>query len=200
MTGPDFGRSVVLSALVVACAGSAEAQVHLTQEDALRVAFPEPAEIERRTAFLSDADLGRARELAGEEVQIEGRVVTYYVGTLEGRPLGVAYFDAHRVRTLPEVLMIVVTPEARIERIEILAFKEPPEYLVPTSWLQQIVGRRLSDELSVKGSIVNMTGATLTSRAITGASRRVLALHQVIDPLDAAGPEGQEIRLEREGR
>ncbi|NIR46026.1 MAG: FMN-binding protein [Gemmatimonadetes bacterium] len=174
--------------------------MHLTQEDALRVAFPEPAEIERRTAFLSDADLGRARELAGEEVQIEGRVVTYYVGTLEGRPLGVAYFDAHRVRTLPEVLMIVVTPEARIERIEILAFKEPPEYLVPTSWLQQIVGRRLSDELSVKGSIVNMTGATLTSRAITGASRRVLALHQVIDPLDAAGPEGQEIRLEREGR
>jgi hypothetical protein len=84
--------------------------------------------------------------------------------------------------------MIVVTPEARIERIEILSFKEPPEYLVPDSWLQQIVGRELTDELSMKGSIVNMTGATLTARAITRASRRVLALHRVIDPLGAEGP------------
>ncbi len=120
--------------------------------------------------------------------------MTYYVGTLDGRSLGVAYFDAHRVRTLPEVLMIVVTPEARIERVEILSFKEPPEYLVPPGWLRQIVGRRLNDELSVKGAIVNMTGATLTSRAITGASRRVLALHQVIDPLDTAGQDRREGR------
>ncbi len=167
-----------------------EAQLRLTQQEALRLAFPEPATIERRTAFLDEATLNRAAELAGSGVEVDQRVVTYYVGLNGDRPLGVAYFDAHRVRTLPEVLMIVVAPGSRIERIEILKFQEPPDYLVPESWLDQFDGRDLSEELSVKGSIVNMTGATLTSRAITRAARRVLALHRVIDPLSTIGDGG----------
>jgi len=160
----------------------ASAQLRLTQQEALRLAFPEPAIIERRTAFLDEEQLERARELAGSDVEVDQRVLTYYVATLDGTSLGVAYFDAHRVRTLPEVLMIVVSAEARIERIEILKFSEPPEYLAPAGWLRQFDGQDLSDELSPKGSIVNITGGTLTSRAVTGASRRVLALHEVIDP------------------
>lgn len=165
----------------------AHAQLRLTQQEALRLAFPEPAMIERRTAFLDEEQLERARELAGSDVEVDQRVLTYYVAALEGTSLGVAYFDAHRVRTLPEVLMIVVSAEARIERIEILKFSEPPEYLAPAGWLRQFDGQDLSDELSPKGSIVNITGATLTSRAVTQASRRVLALHEVIDPFKQGG-------------
>ncbi len=163
------------------------AQLRLTQQEALRLAFPEPAIIERRTAFLDEEQLERARELAGSDVEVDQRVLTYYVAALDGTSLGVAYFDAHRVRTLPEVLMIVVSAEARIERIEILKFSEPPEYLAPAGWLRQFDGQDLSRELSPKGSIVNITGATLTSRAVTQASRRVLALHEVIDPFKQGG-------------
>jgi Na+-translocating ferredoxin:NAD+ oxidoreductase RnfG subunit len=166
---------------------AAGAQVLLTQQEALRMAFPEPAAIERYTAFLAEDEVARADGLAGPDVEVDQRVITYYVGKNGKEPLGVAYFDAHRVRTLPEVLMIVVTLDARIERIEILKFQEPPDYLVPESWLGQFSGRELDGELSVKGSIVNMTGATLTSRAITNATRRILALHQVINPLPASG-------------
>jgi len=160
-----------------------QAQLRLTQQEALRLAFPEPATVERRTAFLDESDVSQASELAGSGVEVDQRVVTYYVGSNGDGPLGVAYFDAHRVRTLPEVLMIVVTPDSKIERIEILKFLEPPDYIVPESWLDQFDSRALTDELEVKGSIVNMTGATLTSRAVTSAARRVLALHQVIGPL-----------------
>ena len=177
-----------LSLLIVLCVvfpTAGRAQVLLTQQEALRLAFPGPAAIERRTAFLSEEELARAENLAGSDVEVEQRVITYYIGKSGEEPLGVAYFDAHRVRTLPEVLMIVVTPNARIERIEILKFQEPPDYLVPESWLGQFSGRELSEELSVKGSIVNMTGATLTSRAIANAARRILALHRVINPLSA---------------
>lgn len=160
------------------------AQTFLTQEEALRLAFPEPATVERRTAFLSDDDRRAARELAGSGIELAQSVVTYYVGWAGDSLLGVAYFDAHRVRTLPEVLMIVVTPEARIERIEVLKFTEPPEYVPPGGWLERFEGRGLDAELSLKGEIVNITGATLTSRAVTEAARRVLALHRVIRPLE----------------
>jgi hypothetical protein len=120
------------------------------------------------------------------------RVITYYVAKRSGMPVGVAYFDSHRVRTLNEVLMIVVVPKAsgsaqrdRIQSIEVLRFAEPPEYHASDAWLHQFKGRSLSPELSLKGSIANMSGATLTSTAIVRAARRVLAIHQRIDPLAA---------------
>ncbi|MEX0890721.1 MAG: FMN-binding protein, partial [Gemmatimonadota bacterium] len=57
----------------------------------------------------------------------------------------------------------------------------------PDGWLAQFLDRRLDGRLSTKADIVNMTGATLTSRAVTDAVRRVLALHQVIGPLEDRG-------------
>lgn len=156
-------------------------QVFLTQEEALRLAFPEPAMIQRETAFLEEADLARARELAGPGVAIDRAVVTYYAGrTREGEPLGVAFFDVHRVRTLPEVVMIVVGPDRRLIRIEILKFGEPRRYAPPSGWLDQFAGLDVGPGLSLKGDIVNMTGASLTSRAVTRAARRTMALHAVI--------------------
>lgn len=186
---PRFGavaHCVVFALALLALPGAAGAQVLLNQQEALRLAFPGATSIERRTAFLGDKDAVAARELAGRGVEIKDGVVTYYVGKRGQAPLGVAYFDVHRVRTLPEVVMVVVTPRATVERIEILRFSEPPEYRAPDGWLDQFEGKNLSPTLSTRGSIIGMTGATLTSEAITRAARRVLALHRVIAPLGRA--------------
>lgn len=166
-------------------ATTAQAQETLTQGEALRLAFPGATSIERRTAFLGEPELERARRTAGRAVEVKAGVVTYYVGMRGAQAMGAAYFDAHRVRTLPEVTMIVVAPDGAVDRIEILKFSEPPQYRAPGGWLEQFDGRRLGPSLSLKGGVVNLTGATLTSRAITDATRRVLALHQVIAPFAA---------------
>lgn len=170
---------LLLLSLALPSPDAAAAQTFLTQEEALALAFPPPAAVERKTAFLDEAGLAHARELAGE-AEVKSGIVTYYVGRRGGRTLGYAYFDAHRVRTLPEVLMIVVTPSGTVERIEVLRFSEPREYLAPERWLDQFEGRPLGDELSTRRGIVNITGATLTARAVTRAVRRVLALHATI--------------------
>lgn len=153
----------------------------MTQEEALRSAFG-TATVERRTAFLDPEGLARVRALAGAEAPVESSVISYYVATQAGRFTGVAYFDAHRVRTREEVLMITIGPEGRIGRIEVLRWAEPPEYRAPGTWMRQFLGRELNDELSVRGEIAGITGASLTARAVTAASRRVLALHAVIAP------------------
>lgn len=166
----------------LASARSAQGQGTLTQDQALRLAFPAPARIERRTAFLDDSQIAEAKKLAGGGIELPHRVITYYVAVNDGRVTGAAYFDSHRVRTLGEVLMIVVGPAAEIRRIEVLRFAEPPEYKVSGAWLDQFDGEKLGPGLSLKKGIVNMTGATLTSVAVTNAARRVLALHAVIQP------------------
>jgi hypothetical protein len=161
-------------------------QAQLTLDEALRAAFPAPAEFERRTAFLSVSDLEAARKQAGPDVAVAQRVVTYYLAHASDKVLGVAYFDSHRVRTLNEVLMIVVVPPDRIRNIEVLRFAEPPEYHATEPWLKQFEGQSMSPELSLKGSIRNLSGATLTSTAIVRAARRALALHARIRPFSAS--------------
>jgi hypothetical protein len=175
-------------ALIGAVPRAAGAQLSL--QEALGTAFPPPAKVERRTAFLTPAQLDTARREAGPDVTVDQSVVSYYVATRDGVPIGVAYFDSHRVRTLNEVLMITVGPDDRVQRVEVLRFAEPPEYHPRDGWLAQFQGHALAPELSLKGSISAMTGATLTSNAVTRAVRRVLALHRVIHPLvpSAAAP------------
>ena len=174
-----------MAATLAAAAEPVRAQ-RLTQDQALGLAFP-GAEIERRTVFLEPAQTARVAALAGRGVEVRASVVSYYVATRGGAPVGVAYFDAHRVRTLDEVLMIVVTPDARIARVETVSFREPPEYEAPAGWLRLFDDRELDDDLAQRRGIANITGATLTARAATWAVRRVLALHQVIDPF-GVGP------------
>ena len=172
--------------LAIAAPEPAAGQVFLTQQEALELAFPPPMSIERRTAFLSEADLTRANELAGSGSDVDQGVITYYVGTLEDRTHGVAYFDAHRVRTLPEAIMIVVGPGGEVSRVEILKFAEPRDYMASAAWLKQFEGRSLDADVSVGRGVARMTGATLTSRAVTSAVRRVLALHELIQPFGSS--------------
>jgi electron transport complex protein RnfG len=164
----------------------APVRAQISLAEALRAAFPEPAAIERRTAFLSREDLMAARGQAGRDVPVTQSVVTYYVAREDGRPVGVAYLDSHRVRTLNEVIMLVLDPAGRVRNVEVLRFEEPPEYHASEPWLEQFRGKSLTPELSLEGSIANMTGATLTSNAIVRATRRLLALHARIRPFEYA--------------
>ena len=186
-------RAVALAVGLFLTGGAAEVRAQLTLQEALAGAFPPPATVERRTAFLSAQDLNAVQADAGRDAPATQRVVTYYLARQDGKPVGVAYFDNHRVRTLNEVVMIVVEPghrgkggKDRIRSVEVLRFAEPPEYHASDPWLDQFKGKSLDPELSLRRSIANMTGATLTSNAIVRATRRVLAIHGRIGPFASA--------------
>jgi len=183
-------RQATLAAGLLLTGGTAELHAQLSLQEALAGAFPPPATVERRTAFLTAQDLDAIQASAGRDAPATQRVVTYYLARKDGKPAGVAYFDSHRVRTLNEVVMIVVEPQDggkdRIRSVEVLRFAEPPEYHASDPWLDQFKGKSLDQELSLKRSIANMTGATLTSNAIVRATRRVLAIHERIRPFASA--------------
>lgn len=183
---PVRGVLVAAVALAVVAAGR-PAAAQVTQDQALHMAFAGVDSVERHTAYLDDAQVARASALAGDDVDVDARVVTYYVAVKGGLFQGVAYFDAHRVRTEPEVLMVVVGTDGRIRRVEVVRFSEPPDYRPQDGWLDLFQGHELGDGLSLKGDIPRMTGASLTSEAVTRATRRVLALHAVIAPFGGGG-------------
>jgi len=180
-------RAALLVLVLAAACGPAAARVYMTQEEALRLAFPEPQSSERRTLYLDDAQARRAAAEAGAPV--ETRVVPYYVGRSGGAVTGYAFFDTHLVRTLPETIMIRLSSAGAIVAIDILSFDEPEDYKVNPRWLEQFRGRRADETARLPSGIRAMTGATLSARAITDAARRVLACYRLfVEHPAASGP------------
>lgn len=170
--------AVATLALVgVGWASSAPATVLVTVEEALALAFEE-AETTRETLFLTEEQISGVAEAGGGE--LSGAMVTRFVASIDGHTVGYAYLDTHRVRTLPETLMVVLEPDGRVRRVEVVAFREPLEYIPRDAWYGQFEGERLSDELALKRDIRPVTGATLTAQATTEAVRRILAIHAVV--------------------
>jgi len=178
------GTRCLVLALSLAAVES-RAEVYMTRDEALRLAFGD-AEVRREAVFLTEEQVARARKLAGDAIEIKGALVTRYVASGNGEAAGTAYFDTHPVRTLQETIMVVVTPRGTVERVEVLSFLEPREYLPRTAWLDQFKGRALDPDLSLKRSIHGITGATLSARAVTEATRRVLAIHAAMSGEGAA--------------
>lgn len=163
---------------VLALTPAARAVVFASREETLTRVFPPPATVERRTYFLTVPQQEEASRRA--QAKIDSSLVVAYVGQKGGELLGTAYFDTHRVRTMPETICVVVLPDGSIGSVEVLSFGEPEDYLPRPAWLRLFERRKLDGELSVGRGLANVTGATLTTRAIAAGARRVLALHSVL--------------------
>lgn len=185
--GASASRDPLVSATV-------DGKVFLTVDEALALAF-EGCDVTRRTEYFDDERKQRVTDLAKQE--FERGMLYPYTATKDGKLVGTAYIDKHRVRTLAESILFVVGTDGRIARIELLSFGEPPEYIPNERWYAQLIGKPLDDELFLKKDIRNVTGATLTARATVDAARRVLAAHQVIEA-DRAAAEAERKRREAE--
>ena len=177
-TRSDRLAAGLLSGLLALLPSPARASGFPAPEQALREAFP-GATFERRTWALSDEEAARVESLGGSAPQsklIAGWIVTGAAGA----PAGLALLDAHEVRSKRETLLVSMSPALAVTRVDVLAFAEPGEYLASKRWLEQFAGRSLGPELELKREIRGITGATLTSRAATAATRRCLAIARVL--------------------
>ena len=170
-----FAISIMLWSLASPCA---EARVFYSKQEALRVAFPEADTVDKQIFFLTDEQVKRVEGLARS--RLESKLATFYIGKTDGEITGYAMIDIHTVRTLPEALMVVLSPTGEVVSTVVLAFYEPPEYLSSDRWLKQFDQKALTPDLWMGRDIAAITGATLSVHAVTRAVRRILALYQVL--------------------
>jgi Na+-translocating ferredoxin:NAD+ oxidoreductase RnfG subunit len=176
----SFKATLLSICIIFGLSTSAQAKVFLKVEEALAQSFPAArhCKTEPQSKVLTADQMKKASELAGSP--IPSALVVRYVATCDGKPAGIAYTDTHRVRTHPETLLIVVGPKASVERVEVLSFDEPLDYIPREQWYGTFKNKKLDPELQIKKAIPFVTGASLTSRATTDAVRRALALDQVL--------------------
>jgi hypothetical protein len=144
----------------------------------MNLAFPDADRTQARDFFLDDRQ--RAAIEARAQAPLDSDLVTIYEGRAGETLLGYAIVDTHLVRTLPETLLIVLTPEGSLAATHVAAFHEPTEYLPQERWRRNLVGKRLSEDLRVGRGVAAITGATLSSRAVVASVRRALAIYAVL--------------------
>jgi hypothetical protein len=171
-------RWLCVVTVVVLAPTQAPAVVFHAKDEALALAFPAADRVEDKAVILTDAQKQEVEKRA--HAPLESALWTVYTGWRGSELLGFAVIDTHNVRTLPEAVMVVLSPAGEVRRAEVLAFYEPPEYAPTERWAKQFDGRKLDDDLKLGGGIQGITGATLTATAMTSGVRRVLALYAVL--------------------
>lgn len=162
--------------LLLLAAGGGFGKIFYSKKEAMELAFGEQARVEILSLFLTDGQIEEIQRRA--KVKIDSALFSFYVGKQGEKVLGYAAIETHTVRTRPETLLIVLSPEGELRHIEVLAFHEPPDYLLPANWFAQLYGKPL-EALDFNREIQAVSGATLGSRSALAGARKVLAVFQV---------------------
>lgn len=154
------------------------AEVFYARDEALALAFPDVDTVEKKTFIISDTQHEAAQQLAS--FKIESRLFAFYAGVKDGAIIRYAAIDTQLVRTHPETYMVTLSPSGAVEKVIVLAFHEPPEYLPAERWLAQFDGAVLSEGLRPGREIAGIFGSTLSANATSGGVRKVLALFKLL--------------------
>ncbi len=167
----------ILLFLLLCAVQSSFATIFYSKNEAMELAFGKGTPVESLSLFPDDNEARLIQEIA--KTKLESGLFTFYVGKEQQKILGYAAIETSTVRTKPETLMIVLTPEGELRNVYTLAFHEPPEYLPPQRWYDKLIKRPLA-EMDFNKGVDGISGATLSTRSALTSIRKVMAIYQVM--------------------
>ena len=156
-----------------------QAAEYLSFDDALRLAFPHSGKVERIKPVITpeQQQLIVTRSEAKSAASLGG----IYVGHSNGMIDGIAIVDHVIGRTEYITWLCVLTPEGAIQRLAVMAYREPyGSEIRDQRFLDQFTNKDASTPVRVEKEIGNIGGATLSVNALTDRVRFILQLHAVV--------------------
>ncbi len=182
-------REMILLVAVVLFASTtpADGAVYFTKKQALEIAFPEVKTIEMEKLSLTGKQRRRVADRAGAPVRFTS--IPAYIGVRDGHPVGYAFIHNVKGKSRPITFMAVITPAGKIDRVEVLAFRESHGYEIRyPAFRKQFVGKGMEDPIRHRRDILNISGATISCRAIADGVRILLSLWHEIYGVGAEVP------------
>lgn len=170
-------KFMLLLWLLMAGISAGFAKIFYSKNEAMELAFGKGMQVEQLSLFPDDDQIARIQQDA--KVKLDSGLFTFYVGKDRDKILGYAAIETSTVRTKPETLMIVLTPDGELRNVYTLAFHEPPEYQPPERWFEQLYKRPLA-EMDFNKGVDGIAGATLSTRSALAGIRKVMAIYQVM--------------------
>lgn len=172
---------------ILACAQACDAQVFLTEDQALRSLF-DNSRIDRQGKTLKDEDRQALTKATG--LRFPESSFTFFVAERDGKALGYALVMNELGKSEPITFMVAMSPEHRVVDVLVLVFRESRGAEVrETRFLRQFKGKQANDPITINNDIINYSGATLSSKAITRGVKRALGLLNHFYPASKSSQE-----------
>lgn len=157
-----------------------EAQtVYLKPSEALKIIFKDSREVVSEKKTLTAEQKERLEKQLG--TKLEKYEWNFYIAKTNGRIDGYAVIDNEVGKTEPITFLTAITPAGEVREVEILVYREPIGSEVHDKrFLRQYHGKRESDPIRIGQDISNISGATLSARAVSNGVKRALAIWQIL--------------------
>lgn len=163
---------------VLIAASIASAELLISPVESMQLVFSPEAKVEKKNILLTK------EKAQAVEKEIKGKLKTklyqVYKASKEDKLLGYGILVSQNVRSKNCVVMYHISNDSILKSIEIIAFNEPKEYLPSKKWTQVFSGVQTSQQLYLSKDIPIITGATLSARAVSDASRIAFAIYNQI--------------------
>lgn len=173
------------AALFAATAGAAptaqqigQVQVFLSPEQALAGAYPSASSFDAHMLSVTDSLRQRLRDSGARSFGADS-VAVYIARDSTHRLLGYAVIDDEIGKYRPITYLVAVDPQWQVSGVAILVYRESRGGEVRRQrFLRQYRGMDGADPIRINQDIINITGATLSVRALNAGVRRSLLLVQ----------------------
>lgn len=166
-------------------------QVSLTPEEGRRRLFPEAHTFVRQARALDPGQATAVVATLGRPLERDSLEVYLACGPL-GEVLGYAVVAEEIGKYRPITFMVGATPQFAVKEVAVMVYRESRGGEVRRSrFLSQYRGKGLRDPLQLNRDIINISGATLSVRALNTGVRRVLLCLEALYGVQGqtAGPE-----------
>jgi hypothetical protein len=150
-------------------------EVYLTEEDALKLMFPQSERIRKEALRLTPEKKLHIEERIGWKFPEDSFEV--YVGETGKQVDGYALIQNTIGKHKPMTYMVGVDAQGRVSNVELLVFREARGSEVRTKRFNvQYEGKTVLDPVRINKDIINISGATMSVRSISAGIKRVLVL------------------------
>ncbi|GIW71723.1 MAG: hypothetical protein KatS3mg102_1265 [Planctomycetota bacterium] len=151
-------------------------EVYLTLPQALGEVFPEAVRFEQAELRPSAEERARIEQRLGRRLY-EPAVVVHRAWDAEQQLLGWAVVTEEIGKYRPITFIVAVDPAGRVKDVAVMVYRESIGAGVRRRrFLAQFIGKDLGAPLELHRDVINLSGATLSSRAVTRGIKKVLVI------------------------
>ena len=151
-----------------------DAQVLISPIEAMKENYAQDATISKKNILLTKTKFQNIQKFA--KVKLDTKIYRVYSASKNGKALGYGILINRKVRSKNAVILYIIAKN-KLQDIEIIAFNEPKEYLPTKLWSKQFKNRDTDKMLHLSREIPSISGATLSARSVTDASRIAFAIY-----------------------
>ena len=151
------------------------AKVLISPIDAMKATYGSDATVSKKNILLSKQKAKLIEQKT--KSRLKSKIFRIFKATKESQLLGYGILINQQVRSKNTAVLYFISNDSMLKAIEIIAFNEPMEYLPSKKWNEQFNNTKTTKMLQVSKNIPTISGATLSAKAITDASRIAFGIY-----------------------